>query len=108
MIHELRIYYCLPGRLQDLSRRFETRTLSIWKRLGIRPVGFWTVRVGPNNQSLYYMLEWENWEEREHLWHTLNNDAEWLAVKAETERDGPIISHVENILLHPTAYSPMK
>ncbi|MCC7082968.1 MAG: NIPSNAP family protein [Burkholderiales bacterium] len=108
MIHELRIYHCTPGRLADLSRRFETRTLNIWKRLGIRPVGFWTSRVGPNNQTLYYMLEWKDWNEREHLWHVLNGDAEWKQVKAETEKDGPLIAYVENIMLSPTSYSPLQ
>ena len=27
MIHELRIYHAMPGRLPDISRRFETITL---------------------------------------------------------------------------------
>lgn len=108
MIHELRIYHCLPGRVQDLSKRFERYTLKIWERIGIRPIGFWTVRVGPNNQNFYYMLQWESWEEREHLWHTVSADPEWLKVKAETEKDGALISHVENVLLSPTAYSNLK
>lgn len=108
MLHELRMYHCTPGRLPDLSRRFETQTLKIWKRLGIRPVGFWTVRVGPDNQTLYYMLAWKDFEERERLWHTLSHDPEWLKVKAETEKDGPLIAYVENVLLAPTAYSPLK
>ena len=30
MIHELRIYTCLPGRLPALQQRFETATLAIW------------------------------------------------------------------------------
>lgn len=105
MIHELRIYHCLPGRLSDLNRRFEKHTLRIWKRIGIQPLGFWTVRVGPNNQTLYYMLEWQSWEERERLWHTLSADPEWVRVKAETEKDGALIAHVENVLLAPTSYS---
>ncbi len=35
MIHELRIYHCLPGRLPALLKRFETRTLKIWEKHGI-------------------------------------------------------------------------
>jgi hypothetical protein len=56
MIHELRIYHCMPGRLPDLNKRFETVTLAIWEKHGIRQAGFWTVLVGPNNQTLYYLL----------------------------------------------------
>jgi hypothetical protein len=30
MIHELRIYHCVPGRLPNLLKRFETITLELW------------------------------------------------------------------------------
>ena len=30
MIHELRIYHCMPGRLGDLNNRFANVTLKIW------------------------------------------------------------------------------
>ena len=62
MIHELRIYHCMPGRLPDLLKRFETITLAIWERFGIRQAGFWTVEMGASNQDLYYLLEWESLE----------------------------------------------
>ena len=39
MIHELRIYHCLPGRLPALLKRFETVTLDLWKKHGIRQAG---------------------------------------------------------------------
>jgi hypothetical protein len=39
MIHELRIYECVPGRLPALNKRFETVTLKVWQRLGIRQGG---------------------------------------------------------------------
>ena len=42
MIYEQRIYKCYPGRMPDLLKRFETTTLSIWERHGIRQAGFWT------------------------------------------------------------------
>jgi hypothetical protein len=31
MIHELRIYHCMPGRLPDLHKRFETVTLKLFQ-----------------------------------------------------------------------------
>src|SRR5689334_14803193 len=68
MIHELRIYHCVPGRLPDLNKRFETITLKLWEKHGIRQAGFWTVLVGPNNQQLYYLLEWKDLAERDQKW----------------------------------------
>ncbi|WP_376089061.1 NIPSNAP family protein [Roseomonas sp. CCTCC AB2023176] len=108
MIHELRIYHCVPGRLPDLLRRFETVTLGIWERHGIRQAGFWTVAVGPSNQDLYYLLEWESLAERERKWGAFASDPEWLARRAETERDGAIVASVENMILAPTAFSSVK
>jgi hypothetical protein len=32
MIHELRIYHCVPGRMPALLKRFETVALKLWKR----------------------------------------------------------------------------
>ena len=58
MIHELRIYHTTPGKMPELLNRFDTITLKIWDRFGIRQAGFWTVIVGENNQDLYYLLEW--------------------------------------------------
>ena len=46
MIHELRVYRCVPGRLPDLNRRFETVTLKLFEKHGIRQVGFWTTVIG--------------------------------------------------------------
>ncbi len=108
MIHELRIYHCLPGRLPALLKRFETITLGIWKRHGIRQAGFWTVAIGDSNQDLYYLLEWDSLAERETKWTAFQTDPEWLAKRAETERDGPIIASFTNLILQPTSFSAVK
>ena len=108
MIHELRIYHCVPGRLPALNNRFETITLKIWERHGIRQAGFWTVLVGDHNQALYYLLEWESMAEREHRWNAFMADPEWQAARAESEKDGPIVDHITNLFLAPTAYSSVK
>lgn len=108
MIHELRIYHCVPGRLPALLKRFETITLKLWEKHGIRQAGFWTVLVGPSNQDLYYLLEWESLAERERKWNAFIADPEWLAARAETEKDGQIVASVENMFLAPTAFSAVK
>ena len=38
MIHELRVYYAVPGKLPAVVNRFETITLKIWERFGIKRV----------------------------------------------------------------------
>ncbi len=108
MIYELRVYHCVPGRLPALLKRFETITLGIWERHGIRQAGFWTVLVGDSNQDLYYLLQWESLAEREKKWGTFMADPEWQAKRAETERDGPIVASISNSFLQPTAFSSVK
>ncbi len=108
MIHELRIYHCAPGRLPALLKRFETVTLDLWKRHGIRQAGFWTVAIGESNQALYYLLQWDSLGERERIWNGFMSDAEWLAKRAESEKDGAIVAKITNTILQPTAFSSVK
>jgi hypothetical protein len=108
MLHELRIYRCVPGRLPDLHKRFEATTLGLWEKHGIRPVGFWTVVVGDGNQDLYYMLEWKSMAEREQKWTAFQTDPDWVAKRTESERGGPIVANITSSLLAPTAYSRLK
>lgn len=108
MIHELRIYHCVPGRLPALLNRFDTITLKLWEKHGIRQAGFWTMLVGDSNQDLYYLLEWESLAEREEKWNKFASDPEWLEKRAETEKDGQIVAKVVNYMLQPTSFSAVK
>jgi hypothetical protein len=108
MIYELRVYRCLPGRLPALLKRFETTTLRIWDRLGIRQAGFWTQIVGEANGDLYYLLQWESLAEREQKWNAFTADPEWIEKRAASERDGAIVANVSNSFLRPTDFSSVK
>jgi len=108
MIHELRIYHCVTGRLPALLKRFETVTLGIWDEHGIRQAGFWTVEIGESNHDLYYLLEWESLAEREEKWTAFASDPEWLAKRAESEKDGAIVASLSNAILKPTAFSSVQ
>lgn len=108
MIHELRIYHCMPGRMPALLKRFETITLGIWAKHGIRQVGFWTSEIGASNHDLHYLLEWESLAERDQRWNAFQADPEWIAKRAETEKDGPIMTHFSNWILKPTTFSKIQ
>lgn len=108
MIYELRIYHCVPGRLPALLKRFDTITLKIWERHGIKQAGFWTVGIGESNQDLYYMLEWESLADREKKWNAFMVDPEWVSARAKTEEDGPIVASLSNQMLLPTSFSSVK
>ena len=75
---------------------------------GIKQAGFWTTLVGESNQELHYLLAWESLADREKKWNAFQADPEWLAKRAETEKDGPIVANVSNQFLAPTAFSSVK
>lgn len=105
MIYELRIYRCLPGRLPALLARFQNATLRIWEKHGIRQAGFWTTVIGESNNDLFYMLAWESLAEREAKWNAFMADPEWIAARADSEKNGPILANVSSQILTPTAFS---
>jgi NIPSNAP len=108
MIYELRVYHCLPGKLPAVIKRFDTITLKIWERHGIRQAGFWTTLVGNSNQSLTYLLAWESLAERETKWTAFQADPEWITKRAETEKDGALVANIVNEFLTPTSFSSVK
>ena len=65
MIHELRVLHCVPGRLPALLKRFETDTLRLFEKHGIKQLGFWTVAIGESNNDLFLILQWGSLAERE-------------------------------------------
>lgn len=108
MIYELRIYHCVPGRLPALLKRFDTFTLALWKKHGIRQAGFWTTLIGKSNQELTYMLAWESLAEREQKWSAFMSDPEWIGKRTDSEKDGPIIATLSSQILQPTSFSAVK
>ena len=105
MIYETRVYRCLPGRLPALLKRFETITLKLWEKHGIKQAGFFTTLVGESNQELTYLLAWESLADREKKWAAFQSDPDWISARAKTEEDGQIVSNIVNQFLVPTSFS---
>jgi hypothetical protein len=107
MIYEMRIYRCVPGRLPALLKRFETVTLKVWEKHGIRQAGFFTTLIGESNQELTYFLAWESLAEREKKWAAFMTDPDWMKGRAESEADGQIVGNIVSQILAPTAFSTL-
>jgi len=108
MIYELRVYHCAPGRLPALNERFVRDTLTLWDKHGIVQAGFFTTLIGPSNQTLTYLLQWDSLAERERKWTAFSTDPDWLAKRAASEADAIIVERIESSLLTPTAFSAMR
>jgi hypothetical protein len=108
MLYELRVYEVIPGKMPALNARFANPTMQLFAKHGMDVVGFWTTTVGEGSNELTYMLKFENMADREEKWATFLNDSEWKTVKAESEKDGPLVAKIRNQFLAPTPYSPAK
>ena len=105
MIYELRTYHCVPGRLPALVKRFETVTVRLFEKHGIKQAGFWTTVIGESSQTLYYMLQWDSLADRETRWNAFQADPEWIEARRNSEADGPLVASISNTIMTPTAFS---
>jgi NIPSNAP len=98
MIYELRHYLILPGRGEAILNRFKNHTFKIFDRLGFKVHDFWVEANGSGH--LWYVLGWESVEQMEREWAKFRSDPEWQSVKAESEKDGPIVEKINVTILH--------
>src|SRR6202171_931821 len=108
MIHELRVFHCVPGRLPALLKRFETDTLRLFEKHGIKQIGFWTVAIGESNNDLFLILQWESLAERELKFGAFLKDPEWLDVRRKSEEHGSLEATITNTILVPTTFSMLR
>jgi len=107
VIYELRIYTAMPGKLPALTARFRDHTCTLFEKHGIKNIGYWTNAVGGRNDELWYIVAFENMGQREQAWASFIRDPEWKQVREESEKDGPLLHHLENRFLSPTDFSPL-
>ncbi len=107
MIYELRTYYIMPGRMSDIENRFRQHTTGFFERYGIKVVGFWTEIVG-RSDTLVYITAFDSLADRDEKWTAFASDPDWLKVREETEKNGPIVARIENRFLQPTSFSAMQ
>ena len=107
MIYELRVYDAVPGKLPALNDRFGRITLGYFEKHGMKVVGFWTDEIGTSNR-LTYMLGFEDMAQRDRAWEAFRADEGRRKAFAETERDGPLVAHIQNTIMRPTPYSPLQ
>lgn len=108
MIYELRIYTAHPGKLGPLLARFRDHTLGLFERHGITNVGYWLNSIGGRNDELWYILGFEDLAQRDRAWAAFQADPDWQKARADSEKDGPLVHHLENRILSPTSFSPLK
>jgi hypothetical protein len=106
-VYELRIYHLNEGKQPLILERFRTKETKIFERLGMHGVGYWVPTDEPlAGRTLVYMLRHKSRAAATESWVKFKVDPEWLAVKAESEKDGAFVAKSESTFLKLTDFSP--
>ena len=107
VVYELRIYHTFEGKLEPLLKRFREQETKIFERLGMHGVGYWTPDDEPlKGRTLVYMLRHKSRAAATESWAQFGKDPEWVALKAESEKDGAFVKLHDVTFLKLTDFSP--
>jgi hypothetical protein len=109
-VFEMRTYTAAPGKLAALNARFRDHTNALFKKHGMEIVGFWEPldKEAGGGEKLVYILAYPSRAAAEAAWRAFREDPQWLKAKADSEKDGPILTRIESVFLTATDYSPVK
>lgn len=96
MIHEIRVYEHVEGRAEAVRERFEAEVVPRFPSHNIELVGLF---IDVETQQLTYMTRFPNEEARKSAWESFKSDPVWLAAKAKSEENGPLIAKQHLTLL---------
>ena len=104
MIYEIREYYIAPGQAKNLDDKFKEVADLLFKKHGIRVIGYWNVIVG-EAPKLVYILQFDDYTHRENAWRQFGEDPEWIEGNAKYGSN--LLRYTVNIM-EPTEYSPLQ
>jgi hypothetical protein len=106
-VYELRIYHLNEGKQPLIVERFRTKERPLFERHGMHPVAFWLPTDEPlAGRTLVYILRHPSRAEADANWAKFKADPDWVALKAETEKDGPFVKQYDITFLKLTDFSP--
>jgi hypothetical protein len=110
-VYELRVYHLNEGKQPLILDRFRSKETKIFERLGMHNVAFWiptdeTTNFEAPGRTLIYLLRHKSREAARESWAKFKGDPEWVALKAETEKDGTFVIKNESTFMKLTDFSP--
>ena len=106
-VYELRIYHLNEGKEAGILERFRTRETKIFERLGMHGVGYWVPTDEPlAGRTIIYLLRHKSRAAATESWAKFSADPEWVALKAETEKDGAFVKLHDVTFMKLTDFSP--
>jgi len=104
MLYEERTYTLKPGSLVAYFKTYEAEGLAVQKAILGNLVGYFSTEFGTLNQVVH-IWAYESLDERARRRAKLWQDQTWLAYAAKII---PLVEKMENRLLLPAPFSPLK
>jgi hypothetical protein len=106
-VYELRTYHLNEDKLPLILNRFRTKETQLFARAGMHPVAYWTPTDEPlAGRTLIYIVRHKSRAAAAESWKKFGADSEWVALKSESEKDGPFVKLHESTFLKLTDFSP--
>jgi hypothetical protein len=106
-VYELRIYHLNEGKQALIVERFRSKERPLLERHGMQPVAFWIPTDEPlAGRTFVYILRHKSRAQADANWAGFRADPEWVALKAETEKDGAFVKQYDITFLKLTDFSP--
>jgi hypothetical protein len=106
-VYELRIYHLNEGKLPLIEERFRTKERALFERHEMHQVAYWTPTDEPLAGGTWvYILRHKSRADADANWAKFKADPDWIALKAETEKDGPFVNKYDITFLKLTDFSP--
>jgi hypothetical protein len=103
-IYELRKYFALPGKWEELLEQFDEHLVAIFERHGITSHGYWRDLEQPD--VLVYLVSHNG--DPEENWNAFRVDPRWIAIRdASSTGANWLVSSIESTRLAPTSFSPL-
>ena len=107
-VYELRTYTTKADKLDALNARFRNHTVKLFKKHGMKSVGYWVPTDGDKSKNtLIYVLEHKSPEAAKASWKAFMEDPEWQAAYKASTVDGSLLAKApESVYMNETKYSP--
>jgi hypothetical protein len=105
-LFEMRVYYAAEGKLDDLHARFRDHTMRLFEKHGMKNIGYFVPEGENPERKLIYFLSHADRDARNRSFKAFGADPEWQKAAKESEKNGRLVSKIEETFLHTTDYSP--
>jgi hypothetical protein len=108
-IFQMRMYYCFPGKIENIQARFRDHTRALFAKQGLKNYPYWlTVEKDGSQPKLVYLLGHSDQVEFDAAFKRFVADPEWLKARDASEAVGKIVEKIDSKYLNALPFSPMK